>query len=145
MTNSIFWLILIAVLLFIEIMTLGMVTIWFATGALAAFIISLLFDNLIFEVMVFLLLSIALLSFIRPLTIKYINPKRIKTNYPGVIGKQATVIVTIDNQKAVGRVSVEGQEWSAKSLDGTVIVAETTVKVQGISGVKLIVAKTYKP
>lgn len=144
MAHSIFWLILIAIFLFLEIMTLGMITIWLAAGALAAFILSILFDNLFIEIIVFLLMSIALFSFVRPLTVKYMNPKRIKTNYQGVIGQLATVVVTIDNHKSTGKVSVEGQEWSAKSLDGMVIDTGTRVKVQGISGVKLMVNKYYK-
>lgn len=37
--NSIYWLLLIIVLLVIEIITLGLTTIWFAGGALVAFIL----------------------------------------------------------------------------------------------------------
>ena len=39
--NPIIWLIILVVLLFIEIVTLGLSTIWFAGGALAAFIAAL--------------------------------------------------------------------------------------------------------
>lgn len=139
MVNSMYWLIILAVFIFIEIITLGLTTIWFAGGALVAFIVSLFCDNLLLEVILFLLVSMSLLYFTRPLVLKYFNPKRTKTNYEGVIGKDALVIVTIDNMNAVGQVTVEGQEWSAKSLDGSIIEKGTKVKVQGISGVKLIV------
>lgn len=40
-TISIIWLILLAVLLVIEIITLGLTTIWFAGGALVAFLVSI--------------------------------------------------------------------------------------------------------
>lgn len=142
MANSVYWLIILAVLILIEIMTLGLTTIWFAGGALAAFIASLVVDNLLLEIIVFLTVSMVLLFFTRPLVLKYFNPKRIKTNYEGVIGKTALVIVTIDNLKAEGQVTVDGQEWSAKSLDGNVIEKGNVVKVQGISGVKLFVTKS---
>jgi membrane protein implicated in regulation of membrane protease activity len=139
MIHSVYWLIILIVLIFIEMMTLGLTTIWFAGGALAAFVVSLFYDNLIVELIVFLVVSIALLYFTRPLVIKYFNPQRTRTNYEGVIGKDAIVIITIDNVKAIGQVTVDGQEWSARSLEGEIIEKGTRVKVQGISGVKLIV------
>ena len=51
------------------------------------------------------------------------------------------VIVTIDNMNATGQAVVDGQEWSARSADGSIIEKGTKVKVQSISGVKLIVTK----
>lgn len=137
--NSIYWLIVLAVLIFIEIITLGLTTIWFAGGALVAFVVSLFFDNLLVEIILFLVVSLVLLYFTRPYVLKYFNPKRTKTNYEGVIGKEALVIATIDNINATGQVSVDGQEWSARSLEGNIIEKGNKVKVQGISGVKLIV------
>ncbi len=143
MTNSILWLLILAILIFIEIITLGLTTIWFAGGALVAFIISLFFDNLFLEVVLFLVVSIVLLCFTRPLVLKYFNPKRTKTNYEGVIGKVALVTATINNMNAVGQVVVDGQEWSAKAMDDDVIEKGEMVKVHGITGVKLIVS-VYK-
>lgn len=140
MTNSIYWLIVLAVLIFIEIITLGLTTIWFAGGALVAFIFSLFFDNLLVEMILFLVVSLLLLYFTRPLVIKYFNPKRTRTNYEGVIGKEALVIVTIDNYNAIGQVVVDGQEWSAKSAEGEVIEKGTRVIVREVVGVKLIVS-----
>ncbi|HBY70681.1 MAG TPA: NfeD family protein, partial [Lachnospiraceae bacterium] len=75
-----------------------------------------------------------------PVILKYFNPKRTKTNYEGVIGKEALVIVPIDNIKATGQVLVDGQEWSAKTADGSRIEKDVKVMVQGITGVKLIVS-----
>jgi membrane protein implicated in regulation of membrane protease activity len=137
--NPIYWLIVLAVLIFIEIFTLGLSTIWFAGGALVAFIVSLFYDSLPVEIILFLVVSFALLYFARPVVLKYFNPKRTKTNYEGVIGKEALVIMTIDNGNAAGQVSVDGQEWSAKSLNGDVIEKGSKVKIQGITGVKLVV------
>jgi membrane protein implicated in regulation of membrane protease activity len=139
--NSVYWLIILAVLIFIEIMTLGLTTIWFAGGALAAFVVSLFYDNLLLEITIFLIVSLALLYFTRPLVLRYFNPKRTKTNYEGVIGKDALVTVSIDNMNASGQVIVDGQEWSARTLDGNMIEKGAKVKIHGISGVKLMVTK----
>lgn len=141
MTNSIYWLILIAVLILIEILTLGLTTIWFACGALVTFIVSLFVDNLFFEMILFLLISIAQFCFIRPLIISYLNPKRLYTNYEEVLGKKAFVTTAIDNKKVLGQVSLDGQEWSAKSLEGNLIEKGSLVKILGISGMKLVVNK----
>jgi membrane protein implicated in regulation of membrane protease activity len=143
MTNSVLWLLILAILIFIEIITLGLTTIWFAGGALVAFIISLFFDNLLLELILFLVVSMVLLYFTRPLVLKYFNPKRTKTNYEGVIGKVALVTTTIENMNAVGQVVVDGQEWSAKAMEDVVIEKGNKVKVHGITGVKLIVS-VYK-
>lgn len=144
MTSSFYWLIILAVLIFIEIITLGLTTIWFAAGALTAFIISLFVDNLIVELIVFTGVSLTLLYFVRPLVLQFFNPKKTKTNYEGVIGKEGEVDITIDNLKSVGQVNVGGQEWSARALEGGLLEKGTRVKVQGISGAKLIVSRIYK-
>ena len=59
--------------------------------------------------------------FTRPVVKKYFNSTRVKTNYAAVIGKEALVINTIDNINATGLAVVDGQEWTARSVDGTVI------------------------
>lgn len=141
MTSSLYWLIILAVLIFIEIITLGLTTIWFAAGALTAFIVSLFMDNLIVELIVFTGVSLTFLYFVRPLVLKYFNPRKTRTGYEGVIGKEALVDITIDNLKSAGQVNVEGQEWSARSLEGSIIEKGVKVKVQGISGAKLIVSQ----
>ena len=140
--NSIFWIIILALLIFIEIITLGITTIWFAGGALVAFIVSLFFDNLILEIVLFLAVSLALLYFTRPIVMKHFNTNNSKDGYEGVIGKEAVVISTIDNKNTKGQVDVDGQEWSARSLSGEVIEKGTLVTIKGISGAKLIVIKT---
>ncbi len=139
--NSIGWLILLAVLLFVEIITLGLTTIWFSGGALVAFVVSLFFDNLLVEIILFVVVSLLLLYFTRPIVIKYFNPKREKTNYEGLIGKEALVNMAIDNLNAVGQVVVNGQVWSARSTDGKLIEKGTKVVIHDVSGVKLIVSK----
>jgi len=79
--NSIVWLIILAIFILIEIITLGFKVIWFAGGAFVAFAVSLVLHNLILEIVIFLALSMALLFFVRPVVLHYFNPKNAKTNY----------------------------------------------------------------
>lgn len=141
LTNSIYWLLIIAVLILIEIIALNLTTIWFAVGALLAFVVSLLYDNLILEIVLFFLAALALVYFTRPLVIRYFNPRKAKSNYEGVIGKKGLVNITIDNVSKTGQVTVNGQEWSARSFEGNLIEEGTKVKIEGISGTKLVVSK----
>lgn len=142
MTNSIYWLLILAVLILIEIIALNLTTIWFAAGALLAFVVSLFYDNLVLELILFLAASLALLYFTRPLILHYFNPRKAKTNYEGVIGKNGLVNTTIDNISKTGKVTVDGQEWSARSFEGSIIEEGSRVKIHTISGVKLIVSKS---
>lgn len=137
---EIIWLALTAVLLIIEIVTLGLTTIWFAAGALFAFFAALLGMNQGIQIGVFVVVSVVLLFFTRPLAVKYLNTKTIKTNTEALVGKTARVIVDINNLKSQGQVVVNGLEWTARSSDDTVVFKiGDAVTIVGIEGVKLIV------
>ena len=139
MSLSIIWLIVLVVCLAVEISTLGLTSIWFAGGALLALIISLIGGPLWLQVLVFLVTSIVLLIFTRPIAMKYFNKNRAKTNVDSKIGKQAIVTVTIDNLKGEGQIVTEGMEWTARSLDSSVIEEGAIVTIEKIEGVKAIV------
>lgn len=136
----IFWLVLLIVCIVIEAFTLGLTSIWFAGGALVAIFVTLLHAPIFVQVILFFLVSLLMLFFTRPLAVKYFNRDRIKTNVESMVGRQAIVTGGIDNLQSVGRVTVNGQEWSARSSDDTVRIPEgAVVCVVAISGVKLIV------
>lgn len=67
------WLALFILLLIIEIATMGLTTIWFAGGALAAFIAGLLGCGLAVQIGLFLVISVLLFVFTRPIAVKYFN------------------------------------------------------------------------
>lgn len=138
--QTVYWLVLFVVLLIIEILTMGLTTIWFAGGALVAFVSGVLGFGLVVQIAVFLIVSIILLVLTRPLAVKYFNQERQKTNAESLISEHALVTEDIDTLQAKGRVEVRGQEWSAKTdePDGK-IAHDQIVVVEGIQGVKLIV------
>ncbi|MEY8392907.1 NfeD family protein [Lachnospiraceae bacterium] len=137
--DGIFWLIVIIIMAVTEIITLGLTTIWFAGGALAAFIASLMGANLLVQVILFVVVSVLLLALTRPFAVEFLNKDRTRTNAESLLGKTAVVIQDIDNLKAQGQVSVEGQEWTARSINETVIYKNAHVEVVEINGVKLMV------
>ena len=140
--NPIYWLILLAVLIVIEILTLGLTTIWFAGGALVSFFLSLFIDSFGLEMGAGLLVSFFLLFYTRPIVKKYLNKGIVKTNYESLIGRDGRVTETVNNLESVGTVNLSGQLWTARSTDDHIILEEDTiVTVTKIQGVKLIVEK----
>lgn len=137
--ESYYWLILMAIMLVIEIITLGLTTIWFAAGALVSYVAALFGANLIAQIIIFMAVSIIALIFTRPIAVRLFNSKdREKTNVDSLIGKNAKVIEKIDNENSKGKVSVNGMEWTARSVDESIIEAEEIVTVKEVSGVKLL-------
>ena len=138
-TTSICWLAVFVLLSVIELATMGLTTIWFAGGAVAGFIASRLGANVVIQAVVFFVVSIVLLIFTRPFAVRYINSNKTKTNIDGLIGQEALVLEEINNIRETGCARLEGKEWTARSVDDTVIPADTVVIVERIEGVKLIV------
>ena len=135
------WLAAFVILVGIEIVSMALTTIWFAGGALVAFFLALAGMGAYVQLAAFFIVSCVLLFFTRPLALKYINKNTIKTNVEGLIGKKARVTSDIDNDMAAGAAVVSGQEWTARSADGTPIAAGTMVVIKDVNGVKLIVSK----
>lgn len=134
------WLILLIVFIVIELLTMGLTTIWFAAGALVAALAAALNAPILVQLALFLIVSIVLLLFTRPIAVKYFNKDRVRTNVESMIGRQAIVISEINNLEGIGQVTVSGQEWSARSnIEEMTIPVGAVVIVKSISGVKLIV------
>lgn len=138
-SDTVIWFILAIVLAGIEAATLGIVTIWFAIGALAAMIVSLTGLPFIYQVIAFIVTSGVLLYFTRPIVKRFLIKKTQKTNSDRLIGEKGVVIEKIDPVLGTGQVKVLGQIWSAKPDQRESIDVDETVEILEISGVKLIV------
>ena len=138
-TISIIWLVVLAILLVIEFLTLGLTTVWFAGGALVAFLVSLAGGPLWLQLLLFIAVSVVLLLFTRPLAMKYLNKDVQKTNVDSIPGQKGIVTATIDNLKAEGQVTIQGMEWTARAKNGNTIEKGKVVRVTAVEGVKLIV------
>ena len=142
--DGVYWLIIVIVMAVIEIITLGLTTIWFAGGALVAFIASLLGADLAVQIILFIVVSVALMALTRPLAVNYLKRDRGKTNAESLIGKLGVVKEKVDNLNAQGIVSVEGQEWTARAIDDEMIPLYAVVEVVEIRGVKLMVREKVR-
>lgn len=138
--TTIGWLIAFVVFVGIEVMTMALTTIWFAGGSLAAFFASLAGFPVKVQLVIFLLVSFILLIFTRPFATRFVNKGTVKTNAEDLVGKKARVTSEINNGLSAGVAVVNGQEWTARSVnDGMVIQEGEIVVIKEIRGVKLIV------
>ena len=137
---ALIWLIVLIVMIVTELVSLQMVSIWFAAGALLALVGTLLGAPFWVQLLLFVIGSLLLLVFTRPIVKKMMPKHHIPTNSELEIGKKATVIEDIDAETATGRVRLEGVDWSGVSENGKSIASGTAVIVKRIDGTKLIVA-----
>ena len=137
LSPSMVWLILLVIFILTEIATVGLLTIWFAGGSLAAFFVSLTQAGTGIQIVIFLIVSFVLVLLIRPLA------GHIRTNAQTLIGEEAVVLEPINNLRSQGRVMIHGQEWAARSVDEKeTFEKNAVVLVQSISGVKLMVTRS---
>lgn len=135
-----YWLVAAAVFVVIEIMTMGLTTIWFAGGALVGAVMAAVSLPLWSQIIAFAVISVILLILTRPWALKYVNSRTIKTNADSLIGQTGLVTQDIDNLNAKGQVKVRGQIWTARSISDEVKLHEgQKVSIESISGVKVIV------
>ena len=136
------WLLAVVVFLIVEAIVPGLVSIWFAAGALAALISAMLRAPLWLQILWFVLVSVASLALTRPLAKKYVNGRTMPTNADRILGRDCLVKEAIDNLRGSGAVAADGKVWTArmKNENETAAVGEIVV-ARRIEGVKLIVGK----
>lgn len=135
---TIFWFCLFLVALVVELFTAGLVSIWFAIGALCTMGISYLTKNIVIQLLAFIIISVLTLILTKPLIKKFKVFDVQPTNSDRVIGKIADVTKDIIPNN-FGEVKIFGEYWTAISEEK--IKAGAKVRVKAIEGVKLIVEK----
>ena len=134
------WVVLMIGFLVVEGIAPGLVSIWFALGALAALISALLGAQVWLQAVWFIVISVLALVITRPLAKKYVNSRTQATNADMLIGQECIVTETIDKLHGTGAVSVAGKVWTARADDPEKIIEKGSVAViERIEGVKLMV------
>ena len=109
---SLFWLIVILVLTFIEVITINLVTIWYVASAIVALIVSFFIGDFTIQLAIFVILGTIFLFTTRKTLNKFLKEKTTKTNIDRIVGMTGIVTEDIDKNK-IGAVKVDGKEWSA--------------------------------
>lgn len=134
MNLTLTWLIIFIFLIFVEIATVNLVSIWFAIGAIASCILSIYVDNLIIQLGCFVITSTICLILTKSIISKIKNHKITPTNLDRVIGDIGIVTEDIGEFNN-GEVKVDGKTWTATSKE--TLKVGTKVKIVSINGVKL--------
>lgn len=134
------WLAVIAVAIIIEILTLDLVSVWFAFGAVIPFILAAVGGIAIeIQIAVFVIVSALLIIFMRnwakKLLFKNMNEK---TNINSIIGKKIRLLEDTDFEH-LGSLKINDVTWTAVSHDGKLIKAGQIVEVVKVDGNKLLV------
>ena len=140
MGGVVFWILLAAALVILEVSTTQLVPIWFAAGALLAAFASLAGAPLPIQLVVFIVCSVVSFVAVRPILIEKVMPKRLESSPERIIGQTGIVREEIDNDREAGRVDADGLSWAARSEDGKPISVGTRVRVGRLEGVRLIVS-----
>ena len=141
-TMTTFWVFAIIVSIIAEIATVGLASIWFCFGGVAALLVSFATDSIVIQMAVFIGVSLVMLVFTRPLALKFLNAKRIKTNLEAIVGSEVRVTEAVDNVKGTGKALRNGLEWIARAEDEhEQFQMDEIACVARVDGVKLILEK----
>lgn len=137
------WLVFVIVFVVIELITVGLTSIWFGAGALCALLVAALTPaGLWVQILVFFVVSVALLAATRPFARKYINSRTQKTNVEELTGQEVLVTERVSNRQQTGKGKVKGQEWTVRSMeDSTEFEEGERGRITAVNGVKLIITK----
>ena len=133
------WLIIAVVLGVIEAVTVTLVSVWFAIGAIAAIIPAYFGVPLWGQILVFLAASAIAFAFTKRFFKDIVKVKKQPTNSDSLIGTDGIVTSEINNLEGTGKVYISGLTWSAKTSDGDIIPEGAIVTVEKIEGASLFV------
>ena len=142
--ESWFWLIIALVALIVEITSVGsLISIWFALGALLAFVAALLGLGWPVEIIFFIFGTIVSIIGLRPFVLKFIQPSTINTNADRLIGKQTKITETVLPDRW-GAIVLNGIRYSVKDANDQTLELDTDVEVIALDGAKLVVKAIKK-
>lgn len=141
MEQAVIWILGIIVFIILEAVTYQLVSIWFAVGALGGLVASFVGVNFYVQMAVFIAVSFIFILCLRPISMKFLKPKNIKTNAQSLVGKEVLITSDVDNIKGLGEGKTDGKVWTVRSIDNSQIVKGEVAVIEKIEGVKLIVKR----
>lgn len=134
------WLGITIIAIIIEIVTIDLVSVWFAAGSIVALLANLLGASQSIQIALFIIVTIISAVIVRPIAKKYMRGNIERTNFDRVIGKHGliTKTITADNK---GEVKVMSTLWLATSIDNTIINEGDYCEILAVEGAHLVVKK----
>jgi membrane protein implicated in regulation of membrane protease activity len=143
MSDWIPWLIAAAVFAVGEMLTTSFFLAPFAAGATLAALTAVVGAGSVASWTVFIVASLLVLLVVRPIARSHMKvPPQIRTGAAALIGKQAIVLERIANDEGVGCVKIDGEVWTARSLDDDEVIEKgRRVQVVEIRGATALVTE----
>ncbi|MEJ1200478.1 MULTISPECIES: NfeD family protein [unclassified Streptomyces] len=87
-----------------------------------------------FQFLVFTVVATVTVLFVRPIALRHVTkPQTTRFGVDALVGKAAYVVSEVTGME--GRVRIDGEEWTARSYDETLVIPQgKTVDVMEISG-----------
>jgi len=135
----VWWFAAAVALIVVEVLSLDLVLVMFAGGAIAAGVAGGLGAGMWVQIVVFAVVATALLLSLRPWLLKHLRRRTtlVETNVDAHPGRTARTVTEVGPDG--GRIKLVGEVWSARSSDGTVFPVGTTVTVIKIEGATAVV------
>lgn len=135
------WVGLALILAVVELLSLDLVLLMFALGALAAAVAAGFGAPLWLCLLAFVIVTLGMLFFVRPTMAKKLHAgPDLSTGYEAIAGRTAVVDETVNHYQ--GRVAIMGEIWTARTEDPAASFDPSTeVTVVRIDGASLIVSR----
>jgi membrane protein implicated in regulation of membrane protease activity len=137
------WLIVGLVMLFFELISVMLVFVFFAIGALITALLASLgvIPDLQMQLLTFSIVSMGSMIFLRKYAQGLLVNKDKSQEYNEFVGETAMVIRDIP-ARGEGKLYYRGAEWKAVSIDHTEIIAGSKVLIKKADGIVLIVKES---
>ncbi|MCP9490907.1 MAG: NfeD family protein [Solirubrobacteraceae bacterium MAG38_C4-C5] len=136
------FLIIAALLAVGEVLTLGFFLAPFAVGALAGMVAALIGAPLVLSFTLAIVVSVASFGVVRPIARRHRRTRpSLRTGVDKLIGEEAMVVQTVDNDANAGTVRLSGEVWTARAFDEEVIESGRRVHVVEIRGATALVSE----
>ena len=139
MDSWIIWLIVAAVLGVAELLTTTLAFGLIAVAAVAAAVVGAFHLSFALQLVAFAVAAGAGLVFVRPIAIKHIKqPPALRTGVAALVGRSAIVLEEVTEHG--GRVRIDGEEWSSRPYDDSLVIpVGTKVDIMQIKGATVLV------
>ena len=139
MESWIVWLIVAAVLGVAELLTTTLAFGLLAVAAVAAAVVGAFHLSFALQLVAFAVTAGAGLGFVRPIAIKHIKqPPALRTGVAALVGRSGIVLEEVTEHS--GRVRIDGEEWSSRPYDDSLVIpVGTKVDIMQIKGATALV------
>ena len=119
-----------------------MIALWLIPGGVVASVLAFLKLSVWVQIPAFIVVSTLCCFLFFRLAAKRVSKGDRRGGTEDLIGESGTVIESVDNLAGSGLVSVNGEEWAARSVDFDEVIEEgATVSIVAVEGVRLICRK----